>query len=121
MLFWVAGFDILYACQDTAFDQGLGLHSVPAHFGLETALTLSSFCHVNTGLLFLLGGWAAGAGGWYYPFWAVVTAILVWEHRLISPQDMRRVNMAFFTLNGVVAVFLFVGVLAAQFLAYTPA
>lgn len=117
VLFWVAGFDILYSCQDIAFDQGLGLHSVPVRFGLETALTLSSFCHVNTGLFFLLGGWAAGAGLEYFPVWAVVTAILVWEHRLISPQDMSRVNLSFFTLNGVVAVFLFGGVLASQYLA----
>lgn len=102
--FWVAGFDILYSCQDEAFDKAEGLHSLPADFGVATALTLSSFCHVQTALLFLLAGWAAGAGVVYFAALAVVGVILVAEHLLIKPDDLSKVNMAFFTLNGVIAL-----------------
>ena len=109
--FWVGGFDILYACQDLEFDRGRGLHSIPARFGLATALTLSTASHVLAAIFFFLAGWAAGAGWVFQASMAVIAAILLFEHRLISPQDLSRVNMAFFTLNGVVAVFVFVGVL----------
>lgn len=114
--FWVAGFDILYACQDVTFDKENGLHSIPARFSVPTALTLSSFTHVNTTLFFLLAGWAAGLGWMYLLFWAVVSAVLVWEHRLIAPNDLSRINLAFFTLNGCIAIVLFAGVLADLFL-----
>jgi 4-hydroxybenzoate polyprenyltransferase len=112
VLFWVAGFDILYACQDVDFDRSQGLHSVPAKFGIPTALVLSSFCHVNASLFFLLGGLAAGLGWVYLLVWAAVSAILAWEHTLVREDDLSRIDMAFFTLNGCVAVALFLGVLA---------
>jgi 4-hydroxybenzoate polyprenyltransferase len=112
VLFWVAGFDILYACQDIEFDRSRGLHSAPARFGLKTALVLSSFCHVNASIFFLVAGLAAGLGWIYLVTWAVVSAILAWEHTLVSEDDLSRLDMAFFTLNGFVAVFLFLGVLA---------
>ncbi|SKA80215.1 4-hydroxybenzoate octaprenyltransferase [Desulfobaculum bizertense] len=111
--FWVAGFDILYSCQDIAFDRANKLNSIPAHFGLATALTLSSFSHIMTSIFFLLAGWAAQVGVWFYPVWAVVALILVFEHLLISEDDMSRVNVAFFTLNGVISVIFFLGVLAS--------
>lgn len=114
--FWVAGFDILYSCQDVEFDREHGLHSIPARLGIPTALTLSSFSHIITAIFFGLAGWAAGIGVWYYPVWAAVAGILVYEHRLISPEDMSRVNIAFFTLNGVISVVLFVGVMLGIFL-----
>jgi len=107
--FWVGGFDILYACQDAQFDQGEGLHSLPAGKGVPIALALSTFSHVVTALFFLLAGWAAGAGIVYAGFCLAVAAILLVEHRLISADDLSRVNLAFFTLNGFVAVFLFAG------------
>jgi 4-hydroxybenzoate polyprenyltransferase len=107
--FWVGGFDILYACQDAQFDQREGLHSLPAGKGVPIALALSTFSHVVTALFFLLAGWAAGAGFVYAVFCLVVAAILLFEHRLISADDLSKVNLAFFTLNGFVAVFLFAG------------
>jgi 4-hydroxybenzoate polyprenyltransferase len=107
--FWVAGFDILYACQDAEFDRGEGLHSLPAGKGVPTALALSTFSHVTTAIFFLLAGWSAGAGLVYAGFCLVVAVILLFEHRLISADDLSRVNLAFFTLNGFVAVFLFAG------------
>lgn len=110
--FWVGGFDILYACQDAAFDQSEGLHSLPAGAGVPAALALSTMSHVVTGIFFLLAGWAAGAGYVYSGSCLVVVAILMLEHRLISPQDLSRVNLAFFTMNGFVAVLLFAGAVA---------
>jgi len=107
---WVAGFDILYACQDEAFDRGQGLFSLPAVEGVPRALLASSFTHACAALLFPLAGWAAGLGLVYLGVSAVVGGVLVWEHRLISADDLSRVNVAFFTLNGVIAVGLFLGV-----------
>jgi 4-hydroxybenzoate polyprenyltransferase len=107
--FWVGGFDILYACQDVEFDRSEGLHSLPARLGVGPALAVSTFSHVVTSLFFLLAGWSAGAGGVYALFCLAVAVVLLVEHRLISEQDMSRVNLAFFTLNGFVAVFLFAG------------
>jgi 4-hydroxybenzoate polyprenyltransferase len=110
--FWVAGFDILYACQDVEFDRAEGLHSLPAKVGVEAALALSTQSHVVTSIFFLLAGWAAGAGFIYAGVCLAVAAILLVEHRLISAHDMSRVNLAFFTMNGFVAVFLFAGAVA---------
>jgi 4-hydroxybenzoate polyprenyltransferase len=111
--FWVAGFDILYACQDVLFDRAKGLHSVPARFGIGPALLLSTFCHVNTGLFFLVAGLSAWLGKAYYLTWLLVCGALVWEHALIKEHDLSRVNLAFFTLNGAISIALFVGVLLA--------
>lgn len=115
ILFWVAGFDIIYSCQDADYDRSVGLNSVPAHFGLESALVISSFCHVVTSIMFLMGGWAADLSWPYFVVWAVVSAILYWEHTIISADDMSRVNMAFFTMNGFISVMVFIGALAGIF------
>ncbi len=115
VLFWVAGFDILYACQDVEFDREHALHSVPARFGVGPALVVSAFCHINTALFFVLAGWAAGLSPVYYMVWAASSTILVLEHRLISEDDMSRVNLAFFTMNGILAVVFFAGVLVALY------
>lgn len=109
VVFWVGGFDILYACQDEEFDRSEGLHSLPVSTGVPTALALSTFSHAVAGLFFLLAGWVAGAGWLYFVFVLLIWAILIYEHRLIAPQDMSRVNLAFFTMNGFVAVLLLVG------------
>ncbi|BBD09677.1 4-hydroxybenzoate octaprenyltransferase [Desulfovibrio ferrophilus] len=109
--FWVAGFDILYACQDAEFDREQGLNSMPANLGIPTALALSTFCHICTAIFFGLAGANAGLGWGYWIVWAPVAIALIWEHSLISADDMSRVNMAFFTVNGVIGVSLFLGVL----------
>jgi 4-hydroxybenzoate polyprenyltransferase len=108
---WVAGFDLLYACQDADFDREQGLKSIPASYGIGAALLASSLSHVVAAAFFLLGGWAARLGGIYYLVAGAVSMILIWEHKLISEEDMSRVNVAFFTLNGIIAVGLFAGVL----------
>jgi 4-hydroxybenzoate polyprenyltransferase len=108
--FWVAGFDILYACQDMEFDRQSGLNSIPACFGITAALGFSSLAHLMAALFFLLAGWSAGLGAVYFVFWAVISGVLIWEHTLVSADDLSRVDMAFFTLNGVIAVILCLGV-----------
>jgi 4-hydroxybenzoate polyprenyltransferase len=106
VLLWVAGFDILYALQDEDFDREAGLHSLPVRLGRARAMALAKFLHSGAALSFFLVGWLAGLG-WLY-FLAVLAAglLLWWEHRLLSPQDLSRLNQAFFTLNGSVSLVL---------------
>lgn len=112
---WVAGFDLLYACQDAEFDAERGLWSIPARLGVPAALAISTLSHVCTAALFLLAGWAAGMGVIYFVVTGIISLILVGEHYLVKPDDMSRVNVAFFTMNGVISVVLFIGVLADLF------
>ncbi|PYV13812.1 MAG: 4-hydroxybenzoate octaprenyltransferase [Acidobacteria bacterium] len=104
---WVAGFDILYACQDVEFDHALGLHSIPKRFGVPAALWISGGMHVAMlGLLVAVLrmerlGWIALAG------LALVAALLAWEHALVKPQDLSRLNAAFFTVNGYISLLFF--------------
>ncbi|SOB58550.1 4-hydroxybenzoate polyprenyltransferase [Pseudodesulfovibrio profundus] len=113
---WVAGFDLLYASQDAEFDAERGLWSIPARLGIPAALAISTLSHVVTAVLFLLAGWAAGLGWVYMLVAGAVGIILVAEHLLVKADDMSRVNVAFFTMNGVIAVCLFFGVLLDMFL-----
>ncbi len=115
VLFWVAGFDIFYSCQDVDFDQEYKLHSIPASFGLEKALALAAFSHAMTVIFLLIAGFYAQLSWWWYALLAVMAAILLWEHRLVHADDLRRVNMAFFTLNGLIAVLIFAAVLLGIF------
>jgi 4-hydroxybenzoate polyprenyltransferase len=109
VLTWVAGFDLIYACQDEEFDRASGLHSIPARFGRAAALWLSRALHVATVLL-LAVLWRHAQLGWIYQAAiALAAALLIWEHSLVSPRDLSRVDMAFFTLNGWVGVGLFAG------------
>ena len=110
--FWVAGFDILYACQDADFDRAAGLHSVPSRFGVPASLRIAAASHaVMFGLLVWLG-FASPHLGWVYAAGlAAAGVLLVYEHRLVRPDDLTRVNRAFFHVNGVISVGLFVLVL----------
>jgi 4-hydroxybenzoate polyprenyltransferase len=113
VLFWVAGFDILYACQDADFDRRARLHSVPAALGVPASLRVAAGCHfVMLALLFALY-WAAAPdlGAVYLAGVAGVAVLLVYEHWLVRPDDLSRVNRAFFQVNGVISVGLFVVVL----------
>ena len=110
---WVAGFDIIYACQDAAFDADHGLHSIPARLGVPRALAVSRALHaVTLGLLAALP-WVAPELGWIYATaWLAVAALLVWEHALVRPDDLSRVNQAFFTANAAIGVVLLAAVAA---------
>jgi len=109
VLAWVAGFDLIYSCQDEAFDRASGLHSVPARFGRAAALGLARALHALTTLLLVALWWRAELGWIYLAAIALAAALLIWEHSLVSPRDLSRVDMAFFTLNGWVGVGLFAG------------
>nr|WP_246153772.1 UbiA-like polyprenyltransferase [Terriglobus albidus] len=104
VLLWVGGFDVLYACQDFDHDRRVGLHSVPSAFGVEGAFWIARIMHVGMlGLLVWLGTlFSFGPVAWVGI--GVVALLLGYEHAIISPTDMRRMNAAFFTLNGIIAV-----------------
>ncbi len=109
VLLWVAGFDLIYACQDASFDRASGLHSIPARFGIAASLALSRVLHVATVAL-LLVVWRRAELGWIYlAAIALAAALLVYEQSLVRPNDLSRVNLAFFTVNGWVGVGLFAG------------
>ena len=113
VLFWVTGFDIFYACQDVEFDRQAKLSSVPARFGVRASLRIALVCHlVMVGLLLLLY-WAATPylGTIYLLGVAGVAALLAYEHWLVRPDDLSRVNRAFFQVNGVISIGIFLLVL----------
>ncbi len=115
VLLWVGGFDVLYACQDFEHDRRAGLNSVPQAFGVVAAFWIARAMHV--GMLLLLC-WLVvlfGLGKMAMLGVVVVAALLVYEHSIISPRDMQRMNAAFFTLNGIISV-LFFGFVAADVL-----
>lgn len=114
--FWVAAFDIFYSCQDVEFDREQGLHSVPADFGIPSALVIAAFSHCVTAIFFGLMGLSAHLSVYWYAVWLCISAILLWEHRLMKPDDLSRVNTAFFTLNGIISVVVFAGVLLGLYL-----
>jgi 4-hydroxybenzoate polyprenyltransferase len=105
---WVGGFDLIYACQDIAFDRAQGLKSVPARFGAPVALAVSEAAHgASVGLLAAVGGLL----GLAWPFWlgvGIAAWLLIWEHRLVPPDDFSKLDLAFFNMNGYIAVSVFV-------------
>ncbi|MCO6458549.1 MAG: UbiA family prenyltransferase [Pirellulaceae bacterium] len=114
VLFWVAGFDIIYACQDAEFDAGARLRSVPVTLGVRGALRLAAACHLGMLLILcllplssFLGGPSLPLGWIYGCGLAAVAGLLVYEHALVRPDDLTRVNVAFFHVNTVVSVGLF--------------
>lgn len=112
VLFWVTGFDILYACQDAEFDRAAGLHSIPARFGIAAGLRIAAVCHaIMFALLVGLAFASPHLGSVYLAGLAAIGVLLVYEHRLVRPDDLNRVNRAFFHVNGVISVGLLVIVL----------
>jgi 4-hydroxybenzoate polyprenyltransferase len=104
---WVAGFDIIYACQDVEVDRREGLHSFPADFGIARALAIAYGFHMAFVFCLFLTGSILSAGRWYYIGVLLTTLLLVYEHRMVKPHDLSKVNAAFFTTNGVVSIALF--------------
>jgi 4-hydroxybenzoate polyprenyltransferase len=111
VLLWVAGFDILYSLQDEDFDRKLGLHSLPCRLGTSQAMRLAAWLHVSAGLGFMLVGWWADLGLFYWGAAVLAAILLMVEHALLSPRDLTRLNHAFFTLNGLVGIILGVATL----------
>ena len=106
VLLWTAGFDIIYACQDVGFDRKHGLRSIPAKLGIRWALWVSSALHVVAVLLLLLIPVLVELGTFYYIGVGIVVLIFIYEHAIVKPTDLSRVNLAFFTLNGMISLVL---------------
>ena len=105
VLFWVAGFDIIYACQDAEFDRQKRLRSVPARLGVPLALRLAAGCHAATVVLLVLLKWVFPSFGWLYLAGVgVIGALLIYEHWIVGPDDLTRVNVAFFNVNAVISL-----------------
>ncbi len=116
VILWVGGFDILYACQDFEHDRAAGLNSIPQAFGLRAAFNLARAMHVGVVLLLFWFVPLFGLGAIALAGVLMVAALLLYEHTLISPTDLRRMNAAFFTLNGVIAIVFFLAVATNVFL-----
>jgi 4-hydroxybenzoate polyprenyltransferase len=104
VIFWVAGFDIIYAMQDIAFDQSQKLKSLPVFLGKKNALLLSIAFHVISVGFLVTAGLVGPFGKVYWSGMAVYTALIIYQHILVKPDDLSKVNMAFFTLNGIASV-----------------
>jgi 4-hydroxybenzoate polyprenyltransferase len=104
---WVAGFDIIYSCQDAAFDTDNQLHSIPSRLGLRGALLVSAMLHVLTVAALIGVGVVADLNWPYWPGAALITGVLAYEHVIVTPSDLSRINKAFFDLNGYVSLLFF--------------
>lgn len=104
VIFWVSGFDIIYAMQDVAFDQSQKLHSIPSMLGEKNALNVSKFLHLLSALCILIAG-RYGTFHWiYWIGFLVFTGMLYYQHSLVKPNDLSKVNIAFMTANGIASV-----------------
>jgi len=105
---WTAGFDVIYACQDVEFDRKEGLHSIPARFGIAKALGIARSFHALTAAGFALLLVLTDLSWWYFAGMIVAAALLLYEHRLVKPNDLSKLNAAFFTMNGILSAVIFV-------------
>jgi 4-hydroxybenzoate polyprenyltransferase len=104
---WIGGFDLIYACQDAEVDRLVGIRSVPARFGIKTALRASTVVHVVTLASFAWFGAAAGLGWLWWVGLALTAIVLAYEHTIVRADDLSRVSRAFFTANGIIGISLF--------------
>jgi len=110
VLLWVAGFDIIYACQDEAFDRNAKLHRIPVRLGVRGALRLAAVCHLGMGIALLGLPFVCpqvGLDELYVVGVIAVCLLLVYEHRMVRPDDLTRVNIAFFNINSIISMGLF--------------
>lgn len=120
VFFWVAGFDLIYSTLDADFDRAAGLKSIPASFGVKTALALAPILHAVSVMVLGLAGWLAGLGWPYATAWGLACLALVLEHRWARTGDLTQTNRAFFHANAFVSLILFAGVLGGLALASSP-
>jgi 4-hydroxybenzoate polyprenyltransferase len=104
VIFWLAGFDTLYGLQDLEFDKRSGLFSIPRRFGKEKAIMIARGFHVLTWILLILNGLTFNLGLFYFAGIVIVTFFLAYEHTIVKPNDLSRLNMAFFNMNGYISV-----------------
>lgn len=104
VLFWVSGFDIIYALQDEEFDKSNQLHSIPAALGKSKALMVSNLLHILSAACVIYAGMYGHFGLWYWIGVVFFCGLLIYQHTLVKPNDLKKVNMAFFTTNGIASV-----------------
>ncbi len=107
VLLWLPGFDILYALQDREFDKTYGLHSIPVSFGVEKSLKISRLLHLLSWIFLYITGVLFGLGAVYWFGLGVVAVLFIYEHSLLKPDDLRKLNMAFFNMNGYISLTVF--------------
>ncbi|MFE9097869.1 menaquinone biosynthesis prenyltransferase MqnP [Streptomyces sp. NPDC007264] len=105
---WIGGFDLIYACQDVDTDRATGVMSVPARFGVPAAVRGARVCHAVTTALFVWYGVATGAGGFFWLGLLIVASAFAYEHTIVRPHDLSRLDRAFFSVNGFIGIALFV-------------
>lgn len=110
VLFWVSGFDILYSCQDFEFDRKLGLFSIPAELGLENAFIISRLFHCLAVVFLVWFGLSASLSAYYFIGLTIFSMILLSQHRLVTPNDLSKINEAFFKRNGLASIIYFLSV-----------
>lgn len=108
VLFWTAGFDVIYATQDAEYDKSHGLYSIPSSFGIANGLVTARWLHVASFIAFISLGVVSGMGWIYYLGVFISGAIMVYEHSLVKPHDLSKLDVAFFTMNGVLSVVMFI-------------
>jgi 4-hydroxybenzoate polyprenyltransferase len=116
VLFWVSGFDIIYALQDEEFDKSNQLHSIPAALGKSKALMVSNLLHVLSAACVISAGFYGQFGLWYWIGVGIFCCLLIYQHTLVKPNDLKKVNMAFFTTNGIASVVFAIFVILDLFL-----
>ncbi len=116
VLFWVSGFDIIYALQDEEFDKSQQLYSIPAWLGKGKSLRVSEFLHVISAAAILFAGWYGNFGWLYWIGAAVFVGMLIYQHSIVKPTDLRKVNLAFMTANGIASVVFAIFVIADLFI-----
>ncbi len=107
VVFWLAGFDIIYALQDIDFDRQNALYSIPQRFGVEKALIIARSCHLLTWILLLMTGEIFDLGYIYYLSMIIIAGLLIYEHSIVKPHDLSRLDIAFFNMNGYISVTIF--------------
>jgi 4-hydroxybenzoate polyprenyltransferase len=116
VLFWVSGFDIIYALQDEEFDKTQQLYSIPAIMGKAKALRVSELLHLVSAAAVIYAGWYGNFGWLYWAGAAIFCGMLVYQHSLVKPTDLRKVNIAFMTANGIASVVFAIFVIADLFI-----
>jgi 4-hydroxybenzoate polyprenyltransferase len=115
---WVSGFDIIYAMQDEDFDKSENLYSIPRTFGKKRALGISSFLHLLSVFFVVIAGVTGGFGAWYWVGMVLFAGMLIYQHMIIKPNDLSRVNLAFMTANGIASVVFSIFVIADLYITH---
>jgi 4-hydroxybenzoate polyprenyltransferase len=115
---WVSGFDIIYAMQDEDFDKSENLYSIPTRFGKKPSLRISEFLHVLSSIFVIMAGIIGGFGAWYWVGMILFTGMLIYQHRIVKPNDLSRVDIAFMTANGIASVVFALFVIADLFITH---